>query len=223
MNKAIFYKEYLKLRVPLIICLLGGVLLAVYAILRINRVVATHGVEHVWLIMLMKDQLFVDSVKYFPPLCGLVLAIAQMRPEMQAKRLKLTLHLPVSNNRVILTMLSAGFAACLLVFALQFMTIILYYSGIIAPEMTWRVALSMLPWYIAGLTAYCFTCAVCLEGRRMRRVVLGLCGFALVSVFYFQDSPEAYNGMLLWAIFAALLLPLLSIVSVNRFKQGLTD
>lgn len=223
MNKAIFYKEYLKLRVPFIICLVAGLLLAVYAILRINRVVATHGVEHVWLIMLMKDQLFVDSIKYFPPVCGLALAISQMRPEMQSKRLKLTLHLPVDNNRLILTMLSAGFIACLAVFAVQFLTVIIYYSRMIAPEMTWRVALSMLPWYIAGLVAYCFTCAVCLEGRRMRRVVIGLCGFAMVSVFYFQESPEAYNGMLVWALIAAILLSLLSIVSVNRFKQGLTD
>lgn len=223
MFKALYLKEYLKTRRAFAVCLILGLLFAAYAMLGINRVVATHGADHVWLIMLMKDQLFVDALKYFPPVIGLALGIVQMRPEMQSKRLRLTLHLPVSNNRTVMTMLSVGTLELLLIFGLQLAAVAVYYSGLIAPEMTARVVASMLPWYLAGFTAYFFSCAVCLEGRWGRRIVLSLMGAAFVCMFYFQGTPEAYNGMLAGAFIAVMLTAFLSIGSVDRFKQGLTD
>ena len=122
-----------------------------------------------------------------------------------------------------MTMLSVGTLELLLVFGLQLAAVAVYYSGLIASEMTARVVASMLPWYLAGFTAYFFSCAVCLEGRWGRRIVLSLMGAAFVCMFYFQGTPEAYNGMLAGAFIAVMLTAFLSIGSVDRFKQGLTN
>ena len=80
MTKAIFYKEWLKTRRTFWVCLLLAAILAVYAIMCVRRVSASHGVEHIWLIMLMKDQIFIDAIKFFPPLAALSIGFAQMNP-----------------------------------------------------------------------------------------------------------------------------------------------
>lgn len=223
MTKAIFFKELIKTRRVFWISLLVAIIFAIYAIMCIRRVGTSHGVEHIWLIMLMKDQTFIDAIKFLPPVIGLALGVAQMSPETQQKRLKLTLHLPYPQNKLIFTMICAGMVQCLLIFIIQALIIGIYYYGVVAPEMTTHVMLTTLPWYLAGLTSYLFTAAVCLEGTWRRRIILSLIALGVVSIYYMQSVPQAYNGIIFGAIIFTLLLILLSLYSVNRFKEGLID
>lgn len=223
MTKAIFFKELIKTRRVFLISLLVAIIFAIYAIMCIRRVGTSHGVEHIWLIMLMKDQTFIDAIKYLPPMIGLALGIAQMSPETQQKRLKLTLHLPYPQNKLIFTMICAGLVQCLIIFLIQGLIIGVYYYGVVTPEMTAHVMLTTVPWYLAGFTAYLFTASVCLEGTWRRRIVLSLLAVGVLSVYYMQSVPQAYNGIICGAILFTFLLILLSLYSVNRFKEGLID
>lgn len=223
MTKAIFFKELLKTRRVFRLSLILALIFAVYAIICIRRVSTSHGVEHVWLIMLMKDQTFIDAIKYVPLLIGIAMGWAQMAPEMQQKRLKLTLHLPYPQNRMILTMVTAGLLQLLVVFLVQALIIGIYYRGIITSEMTWHVMLTTVPWYLAGFDAYLLTSSICLEGRWRRRIALGLISIGIVSIYFMQPAPQAYTGILWGAAIFTLLLVLFSINSVNRFKEGQID
>ena len=156
MTKAIFYKELLKTRRVFWVSLLIAILFGIYAIMCIRRVGTSHGAEHIWLIMLMKDQTFIDAIKYLPPVLGIAMGVAQMSPETHLKRLKLTLHLPFPQNRMIFTMLCAGLSQ-------------------------------------------------------------------LLVIFIVQATPLAYNGIIPEAVVFTLLLMLLSIYSVYRFKEGRID
>lgn len=223
MTKAILTKELLKTRRAFWCCVVLTAFFTCYAILGINRVIATHGVEHVWLIMLMKDQTFIDAVKYVPLLCGLLIGLSQMMPEMQQNRLKLTLHLPCPSLRLLMTMLAAGAGLLTAVFLLQFAAIWIFYIRVISPEMTEHVLTTSIPWFLAGYTAYFFCAAFCLEGTWKRRILLALIGAGTVTVYFLQPMPGAYDGILVAALIFTLLLSLLSYNSVNRFKQGLID
>lgn len=223
MTKSIITKEILKTRRAFWCSIVLTMFFTAYALLGINRVITTHGVEHVWLIMLMKDQTFIDAIKYVPLLCGLLVGLAQMMPEMQQNRLKLTLHLPCPSLRLLVTMLLTGFAELTVVFLLQFVAIWIFYDRIIAPEMTWYVLLTSLPWYLAGYTAYFFSTAVCLEGKWKRRILLALIGAGVITLYYLQPAPGAYNGFLPVALIVTLILAVLSYGSIVRFKQGLID
>ncbi len=223
MTQAIFFKELIKTRRVFWVSLLVAIIFAIYAIMCIRRVGTSHGVEHIWLIMLMKDQTFIDAIKYLPPVIGLALGVAQMSPETQQKRLKLTLHLPYPQNKLIFTMICAGLIQCLLIYIVQALIIGIYYYGVVTAEMTLHVMLTTIPWYIAGLNAYLFTAAICLEGTWRRRIVLGLIALGVLAVYYMQSVPQAYNGIICGAIIFTLLLMLLSLYSVNRFKEGLID
>ena len=102
MIKAIFYKEWIKMRCfyPLSALFLFGA--TAYALLRVQRVITFKGAAHVWEVMLEKEVVFIDILQYLPALLGVLLAVVQFVPEMAQKRLKLTLHLPFPQWKMIL-------------------------------------------------------------------------------------------------------------------------
>ena len=223
MTRAIFIKEWFKTRRCFFICLVLALCFAAYLILSMNRVAVNKGVDHIWLIMLMKDNLFVEAMKYLPVVIAVALAIAQMAPEMTQKRLKLTLHLPDPQTRLVLMMLLTGVVELLVIYLIQLAAIAIYDATFLPHELTSRVVLSTLPWYVAGLTAYFVTSAICLEGSTRRKVVLGLLGVCALYPFFVQPAPEAYNCFLPWLVIFAFAMALLAFCSIYRFKEGVQD
>lgn len=223
MEKALILKEWIKTRMVFFISLFISLALAAYAILMMNRLIELKGVQHLWIIMLLKDNTFVDIIKYIPLVIGIALGIAQMAPEMAQKRLKLTLHLPYPQGRLIALMLATGMVELFIIFLLQTTVIASYDFTIMPSEMVWRVMLTTMPWYFAGFTAYLFSTAICLEGTWIRRIILGLIGIGTLMVFFLQPVPEAYNGIVFTMIVAILLFTILSFGSVIRFKEGRQD
>lgn len=223
MNKAIIFKEWLKTRKVFWVALVVAVMFAAYAVMSMNRVSTLKGVDHIWLIMLMKDNTFVSILQYLPVAIGLALGAAQFVPEMLQKRLKLTLHLPVPMTRLLISMIAVGLAELLLIFAIQLAIIVIYDSTFLVPELVSRVTLTTIPWYLAGFIAYLFTASVCLEGTWRQRLIVGLLEVGSIMVFFMHDAPEAYNGMLWILILFVFLSTLLSFRSVYRFKEGHQD
>ena len=215
MLKAIIYKEWLKTRGVFLIGLLLSVCMAGFEILSMNRVGTVKGVEHIWQIMLMKDNMFVNHLTFIPLAVGVGVGLAQMLPEMVQKRFKLTLHLPYSQNRMVLAMLAVGLAEIVAVSVVTSVIVVVYDMRILAPELVSRVVLTMSPWFVAGVVAYFFTAAVCMA--------LSLLGVGVVSWLFAGDAPEAYNGVLLLFVVASLSCALLVYRSVYRFKEGLQD
>lgn len=220
MIKAIFYKEWLKTSRTFIVCLVLGLAIAIYVALGINRIVVNKGVDHVWLIMLMKDQMFIDALRYVPLLIGLAIGISQMVPEMSHKRLKLTLHLPYSSEKLVGLMILTGIIELLVIYGCIMATVFCYESTLLPHELVTRGLLTSLPWFFAGLTAYLFTTSVCLEGSWRERVLLGLIGIGVLTVMFMQDAPEAYNGMIIAIIVLLIATIALTYRSVYRFKEG---
>lgn len=223
MERAILMKEWLKTRMVFFICLLVSLAVAVYAIIMMNRLIELKGVDHLWLIMLLKDNSFVDTIKYIPMFAGIATGVAQMVPEMTQKRLKLTLHLPYSQNRLVALMLVTGLLELAVVFVVQASVISVYDSIILPSELVSRVILTTLPWYFAGFTAYLFVSAICLEGTNSRRIILSLLAIAVLMIYFLQPALEAYNGMIIVMVVFMAVLTILSYGSVARFKEGRQD
>lgn len=223
MIKAIFYKEWIKMRYfyPLSALLLTGFTL--YALLRIQRVITFRGVAHLWEVLLEKEVVLIDTLQYLPMLLGILLALTQFVPEMSQKRLKLTLHLPFPERRMILLMEGIGAGALTLLLLLQGAILWGYLATVLPPGLTARILLTSLPWALAGLTLYLLTAWICLEPTWRRRIVNILIAAAIGRLFFLSDLPEAYNGMIPWLVLllaGSLFFPLLS---TWRFKQGCQD
>lgn len=223
MWKAIVYKEWLKTRAVFGLAVLLAVCVAGYEIINMNRILTLKGVEHIWQIMLLKDNMFVNHLPYIPLFAGIGIGLAQMLPEMSQKRLKLTLHLPYPQNRMILVMLATGFCEMLAVSIVVVAIVAGYDVNILAGELVARVLLTMLPWLVCGINAYFVTAAVCLESSRRQRCLLGLLGVGIVSAYYVEPAPEAYNHSIAGFAFFAVACALLVYRSVYRFKEGRLD
>lgn len=221
MIKAIINKEWYKTRKMFAISLIISLLAAIYAVLRIQRLIAMKGMDHLWMIALLKDNSFADIIRLVPLLAGIAISVAQMVPEMSQKRLKLTLHLPVDQTRLLMLMLGTGIAEILVITGVAVAVIGFYDSMVMPARLTVRIMLSVLPWVVAGFASYLLTCAICLEGSWRHRIILALAGAAFLLTMFLEPALEAYNSFLPMLIIVTVLLALLSAGSVIRFKEGL--
>ena len=151
------------------------------------------------------------------------MAVVQFVPEMQQKRLKLTLHLPYPQRRMIILMLGAGLVQVLGIFLLNNAVLWIYLQSILAPELVSRILLTALPWYLCGLTGYLLAAWICLEPTWYRRIVNLLIAAGVIRIFYLGTTPEAYNCFLIGLALYVVVIVLLPQLSVARFKQGCQD
>ena len=108
MLRAIFYKEWLKTRWYYLVAVLLSLSFVGYVLLNFFRAAGLKGIAHLWEVMLLRDAVFVDLLQFVPLVVGLLFAVVQFVPEMQRKCLKLTLHLPCPELRMIGAMLLYG-------------------------------------------------------------------------------------------------------------------
>lgn len=223
MGKAICYKEWIKTRWYLLLATLLVAAFTGYSLLQVSRVIEFKGAVHLWAVMLERDAVFIDLMTYIPLLAGLLLGLFQYVPEMQQSRLKLTLHLPYPHYRMVAAMLLYGTTALAVVYAVSLGMVALRFETAVARELTHRVLLTALPWYLAGWAAYFLTAWVCLEPAWKRRILNLLVAAGLLRIYFLAPAPEAYNAFLPGLTLFTLLLSLLSLLSVYRFKTGEQD
>ena len=117
MIRSIFYKEYLKLRLYWCLFLVAHMGVVVYLLLALRSTLMASGVVETWATMIGRDVLMVNQLMYLPLVTGVVIALCQWLPEMQVKRIRLTLHLPVDYTVSIGAMLLCVLVGLLLIVA----------------------------------------------------------------------------------------------------------
>lgn len=223
MIKAIFYKEWIKTRWYWLLALLLSTGFAGYAMLRVARVYSMKGAEHLWIVMIQRDAIFVDLLQFVPLFVGLAFALVQFVPEMHHKSFKLTLHLPIRATRAVAAMLSFGSVLLIATFALSLMLMWGYLQSVLASELWQHIILSTLPWYLAGLAAYLLTAWISLEPTWKHRVINGVIALLLLRIYFMSPAPESYNSFLPLLAVVTLSYSLLSMLSLTRFRDGRQD
>lgn len=194
-----------------------------YSMLRVGRTIDMKGIDHLWMVMVLKDAIFIDLLQFVPLLIGILLAAVQFFPEMQRKCLKLTLHLPYSQKRMVLLMLAYGVCVLLISFALSIILMGVYLPQHFTSELVQRILLSAAPWFLAGFSGYLLVSWVCLEPTWKRRVLNMIIAALIIRVYFLAPGAEAYNSFLPCLALYTLLIASLSWISVVRFKAGKQD
>ena len=205
MNKAIFYKERIKIRrfYPLATAVLAG--FTAYALLRIGRMYAFNGAASVWLAVLDRGDVLVDPLKYLPALVGAGLGLAQFLPE------------------IMLGMLGYGLVLLTMLFAVQLLAIGLYLRHLMAPELVHAVVSTTLPWYAAGFAGYLFAAWICIEPTWRQRLFDALIAAGVMRLLFSSDALRVCDTLLPWiaaVVLCALFFPLHSTL---RFRRGCQD
>lgn len=214
------YKEFIKTRWYILIASITLLGFTVYNLLNINRVIELKGAAHLWEVAIERDAIFIQNITYLPLLASVIFAVVQFVPEMVQKRLKLTLHLPVNYVYSVLQMTFYGIATLSVLFAVNFLTLYFGVSHFFTAEIVRHIMLTALEWHLAGLLAYSITAWVVLEPTWKIRVVNIVVSAAALRFFFADTQPEAYNSWLIPMAFGVVILTLLPLNSVTRFKEG---
>jgi hypothetical protein len=219
--RATLYKEWIKLRLYWALLLLGSIGYAAYLCLRLRYVHQFHDAVSVWGAWMFKGYLFFAPYRYVPLIVGVVLGVLQFLPETLNKRIRLALHLPLGENRIISHHLLSGLLGLLLI--LMPMTALFVITGWVyfPAEFQRNLFLTLAPWVLAGFAGYLLTATLLLENAWRNRVFYLLLGGAALRLFYLGDFYDVYQrvlpGFAIWTV-ALFLLPLLS---SYRFRKGL--
>jgi len=223
MKKAIFYKEWIKTHRYFWLALIVSSVFVIYALLQLQRVIGFKGVEHLWEILLSRETVFIELLTYVPLAIGVLLALVQFVPEIQQKRLKLTLHLPYPQRSMIGLMLAAGLVQLGIIFVLNYLTLWAYLQSILAPELVARILLTSLPWYLCGITGYLFAAWICLEPTWKRKILNFFISCGIIRIFFLSNVPQAYDGFIWILLLFTGFTFILPWLSVTRFKAGKQD
>ena len=220
MYRSLLYKEWIKTRgaVVVIAAVFAGV--GIYSFMKLNEGIRLSGIVNVWETAVQKDSLFFPYFGYLPLLAGVLLAVTQYIPELQFKRLKLTLHLPLKENNILLTMLLYGVGVTTLLLLLTLPALLWGLSRQFPAEIVHAAFQQLAPWFLAGPAAYLLTAWVCLEPQWKQRIPNVIPGILFLSLFLLKGMSGAYLSFepyLIVAVGASFWFPF---YSVMRFKEG---
>jgi len=220
MFKSVMYKEWIKTQWYIIAIGVIFIALHTYMFMKLGRSIRFAGMEHLWDVIINREQFVFRELQYFPLLAGIVIGLAQFVPEIYQKRLKLALHLPLPSFKIISWNILYGLILLISIFSLCMIILFLYMRMHFAYEFLESAFLTILPWYLAGLVAYLLVAWVCLEPKWDRRIINILVSCPLVYAFMQQSKPAAYGE----SVSLLLLIPIALIsfvyISVIRFKEG---
>jgi len=222
MFKPLLYKEWIKLRNIWLLLLAAHTLFALYLLFRLYTGFRLNDPVTIWTGWIFNGHLYYARYAYIPALTGILLAGAQFFPEVQNKRIRLVLHLPMNENSSILLHLVVGLLLYGLIL-LPAMTIFAAGAFIYFPsEYLLTAASQTWPWVLAGAAAYLLFAAILLEMLWRYRVVYLLFFLAMIQVYFLDGFYGAYRSLnlLLPAVTASLVL--LPLLAAYRFRKGLT-
>ena len=220
MLRAIFYKEWLKLRLFWGLAVVVHIALIGYLLLSLRSTLLSSGVVETWVTMIGRDILMINQLTYLPLITGVCLALCQWLPEMQAKRIRLTLHLPIDNHLSIGAMLGCSIIGLCVLFGLDAALLAGVGQIWLPRELVWRTFLTCLPWYLGGLIGYNIVSWWVLEPQWKIRCVDVLIGAPLVALCFLTTQPACYIQMIPWLIGLLLCTACLPLYSIYRFKLG---
>ncbi|MCU4174096.1 hypothetical protein [Carboxylicivirga sp. N1Y90] len=220
MEKALLYKEWKKTRIFSISIALVAIVLSAYIMLKAGRSFRIAGMEHLWDVIVNRKQFIFKELKYFPIAAGLCIGFAQYFPEIVQKRIKLSLHLPLNENKVVMLMHTYGMGVLLCVFFIQMLAFTIFSSIYFPFEFMLNSLQTIAPWYLAGFVTYMFVAMICLEPVWNRRGINSLLAIGTIYLFLLSGTPAAYeHTMCLFLIVSLWIFPF-GLLSIKRFKEG---
>lgn len=220
MWKFVFYKECLKIRWFLFAYTLLGFLVVGYIFLAFRHRIEFSNARSVMSAMLFQNFIFFEALRYVPLVGGFVVATTQYLPEVVNKRLKLSFHLPVRENRLLMTMQAFGTLSLVVSFFLIFGLFLGFCLVLFPVQLVGVIIQTVLPWILAGFCTYFFCGLVILEPKWMYRFLYAIPGGAFLAVFFQPVAMGAYGPANPLLLFIALVLSVSVLFSGYRFRKG---
>jgi hypothetical protein len=220
MYKSLLYKEWLKIRYFLIGYGIAIVFMSGYLFLDIRHILSMNKPNEVLNYIVQFKALLYEMIKYIPVLGGLLLALTQFVPEMTKNRFRLSFHLPLPEVKMLLFVISGGFAIFLLANLVFYGLILLTVAIFFPAEVVVSAAVTILPWFLAGLGGYFATTTVIVEHSWKYRLVTILIATGLIGLMLNENGYGEHVFILGQYILIIFLFALTVIFPGYRLRKG---
>jgi hypothetical protein len=182
MFKALAFKEWLKIRWTFLGLAAVSVAAIIYISMDISHGIELNGSINFWGYVLTYKIPLVSDITYLPFLAGVIIALVQFTPEISSGRLKLTLHLPVKENKILLLMIAFGGGLLILLSLVNILLIWLFSLSYFPAEIAGYNAWEVIPAYMSGIISYFAVAAIMVEPVWDRRIPQIIFSAGLVAV-----------------------------------------
>ena len=225
MVKSLLYKEWLKIRWSFFGLVLLNLLVVISICIPIYNDFKFYKANEIFGGVVSWGYLFYIDLMYIPLATGILLAIFQFFPEMNANRLKLSLHLPMKESKLLTIMLWHGLSLLMCLFVLDSILISLFTSIFFPSDVISSYLIVSLPWFLAGLTGYIFISIIFVEPSWSRRILYLVLGVGFVSWYYdtftFAGFSFIFSKSYPYFILVTILLTPIILFSGNNYKRGI--
>jgi hypothetical protein len=220
MWKSIIYKEWLKTRWFFIAFAALGTLVVGYIFLTVQHNFKFNEPNNYWYTLLFMKLKYFGYLKFAPIAGALAISIAQFFPETVDKRIKLTFHLPLNENKVLLIMMLFG-TLCLLAAYLLFLALFVGLSTIYFPSNIILPALvTIAPWFLAGFAAYYFVALIVLEPVWKYRFLYIVVTATILPLFFESAATGSYAPANPVLAVLVIISSIALLFSGYRFRKG---
>jgi hypothetical protein len=220
MWKSILYKEWLKLKWIFLLVTSVGLLAVGSIFLNVRHDILFNGAANYWYSILFMGFQYFQLMKYLPLAIGIAVGLAQYFPETVNKRIKLSFHLPVDENKMLLVMMLYGTLCLIVTFGLQFLLFWGLSNHFLPGEIVDAAIISVIPWFLAGFSIYYFIGLIVLEPVWKYWILYGLVAFALIGLFMEPSIAGAFEPINPKLLMLTVLLSISLLFSANRFRKG---
>ena len=220
MFKALIYKEWIKTRWPLLGFLFTGLVTIGVIIIKVHHDLSFFGEKNYWNSIIFQNLEYFSAFKYVPLIGGVTVGLTQYWPETVDKRIKLTFHLPVDEDKILLQMMAYGTLTLSLVF-LGLFSFFIGLSHLFFPqEIINNAIITILPWFLSGYAAYYLIALIILEPVWKYRIL-----YTIISVFYITFYLEkaiqgAYAPLIIQLTIFTMILSISLLFSGYRIRKG---
>lgn len=217
--KSLFYKEWLKLRllawipVALMLWQISNYQLA------FDHMINTRGAMLSYLTLYLQQQVFFTPLRWLFVYSAVFWALLQILPETVDDRMRLVMHLPVSRRRALTVPVITGLGLVLGFGALTALALMRVHRRWAFPdEIAVPLTLTIVPWVMAGVVAWCATAAFLSEPVRYKKAAILLFGVLTIDLLTRLGgfNPLGHDPL----GFTLLILPWPFIAFYAPFRQG---
>ena len=220
MFKSVVFKEWLKIRWFLIILSLISVIAVGNIFLKVQHNITFNEANKYWYLLLFQNHHYFRYLKIVPLLTGLAIAVAQYIPEIMNRRIKLTFHLPVNENKILIMMLGFGTISLLVSYAIMFSIFTGLSNCFFAKEIVHAAIISVTPWFLAGFAAYFLAALIILEAIWKYRIAYFITACAFILLYFENSVAGGYSPVNLKMAILTLLISVSLLFSAYRFRKG---
>lgn len=220
MLKSIIFKEWLKVRWFLIILTALGVMAVGNIFLEVQHYMTFQDANKYWFMFLFQNNQYFSYLKFVPLFIGLAVAVAQYTPEIMRKRIKLTFHLPVVENKMLLSMIGFGFVSILISYMVIFSMFYGLSNHYFPNEIVNAAIISIAPWFLAGIAAYFLASLIIMEAIWKYRIAYFIVACAFVLLYFNYSIIGGYAPVNLKLSILTLLMSVSLLFSAYRFRKG---